>query len=241
MRKDTEVVEAADEAEDAAKNKKAKNDRQKQKKKQQEWEEQQEEEFSLKKEIVSWLYTISAAVIIAFLINHFIIVNANVPTGSMENTIMPGNRVVGFRLAYLGDGPKRGDIIMFRYPVDESEIFIKRVIGLPGETISIEKGKVYIDGSDTPLKEEYLKEDWIVANDGLTLQIPEDCYFCMGDNRNSSADSRYWAGEAVAAGKAASYEDAVKQKYCYVQRKKILGKAIFRYYPKPTTFPAVEY
>ena len=183
------------------------------------------------KEILSWIKVIVFAFVVAFLLNKFVIVNANVPTGSMESTIQPGDRLIGFRLSYLWDEPQRGDIIIFEYPVEPDEIYIKRVIGLPGETIEIKKSKVYINGSQTPLAESYLKEDWIVENDGLKLDIPMGYYFVMGDNRNNSLDGRYWATEAVMRGKAATAEDAVRQNLCFVSEEAILGKAIFRYYP----------
>ena len=203
----------------------------------------EEADFSLKKEIVSWIYTIALAFFIALFLNHFVIVNANVPTGSMENTIMPGDRLVGNRLAYKFGEPQRGDIIIFRYPVDEKEIYIKRLIGLPGETLKISDGKVYINGSETPLEEDYLKEEWVIRNDGIELEIPEDCYFMMGDNRNNSADGRFWPEEAVRMGKADDLEDAAAKDYYFVKRKKILGKAIFRYYPftEIGVFHEVEY
>lgn len=65
-----------------------------------------------KKEIFSWIWTLAVAFVIALFLNHYIIVNANVPTGSMENTIQPGDRLIGFRLSYQKEGPKRGDIII---------------------------------------------------------------------------------------------------------------------------------
>ena len=201
----------------------------------------EEEEFNLKREIVSWIVTIALALGLALFLNHFIIVNANVPTGSMENTIQPKDRLIGWRLAYLKEGPERGDIIIFRYPVDEKEIYIKRVIGLSGETIEIRDAKVYINDSEEPLEEPYLKEEWKIANDGMRLEIPEGYYFVMGDNRNNSADGRYWAGEAVMSGEATDYDDAVDKKLCFVSKKKILGKAIFRYFPKIKKFEDVEY
>ncbi|MBR4760492.1 MAG: signal peptidase I, partial [Lachnospiraceae bacterium] len=158
--------------------------------------EKQDDGFNLKTEIFSWILTIGAAFLSALLIGGFIIFYAYVPSGSMENTLHAGNRLIGFRLAYINKDPQRGDIITFRYPLDESEIFIKRVIGLPGETLDIRDSHVYINGSETPLKEEYLKEEWEVANNELHYEIPEDCFFVMGDNRNNSADGRYWAEEA---------------------------------------------
>ena len=191
------------------------------------------------REILSWIMTIAVAFLIALFLNKFIIVNANVPTGSMENTIQPGDRLIGNRLAYLKDDPQRGDIIIFKYPVDESEIYIKRVIGLSGEKIEIKDAKVYINGE--LLNESYLKEEWVVACDGLSLQIPDDCYFVMGDNRNNSADSRYWPSEAVNSGLAESIDDAVNKYYSYVRREKIMGKAMFRYFPRIKVFEDVSY
>ena len=186
---------------------------------------------SIIKEIFSWIKVIILAFVVALLLNKFVIVNANVPTGSMEDTIQPGDRLIGFRLSYLFSEPERGDIIIFEYPVDPEEIYIKRIIGLPGEKIEIRDAKVYIDGSKTPLEEPYLKEDWIIENDGLELMIPEGHYFVMGDNRNNSLDGRYWATEAVMNELVSTLEEAVEQKYCFVSEDAILGKAIFRYYP----------
>ena len=187
---------------------------------------------SIIKEIVSWIKVIVLAFVVAFLLNKFVIVNANVPTGSMQDTIQPEDRLIGFRLSYLFSEPARGDIIIFEYPVDPEEIYIKRIIGLPGEVIEIREAKVYINGNETPLEEPYLKEEWIVENDGLELTIPEGYYFVMGDNRNNSLDGRYWATEAVMNEQAATLEDAVEKKYCFVSKDAILGKAIFQYYPK---------
>ena len=186
------------------------------------------------KEIFSWIKVIVLAFVVALLLNKFVIVNANVPTGSMESTIQPDDRLIGFRLSYLFSEPQRGDIVIFEYPVSPDEIYIKRIIALPGETMEIKDAKVYINGSETPLSEPYLKEKWIVENDGLVLTIPEDHYFVMGDNRNNSLDGRYWATEAVMNEMASTLDDAIEKKYCFVSRDAILGKAIFRYYPSIT-------
>ena len=183
------------------------------------------------KEILSWVKVIVLAFVAALLLNKFVIVNANVPTGSMESTIQPDDRLIGFRLSYLFSEPQRGDIVIFEYPVNPEEIYIKRIIALPGETMEIKDAKVYINGSETPIPEPYLKEDWIIENDGLVLTIPEEHYFVMGDNRNDSLDGRYWATEAVMNEMASTLEDAVEKKFCFVSKDAILGKAIFRYYP----------
>lgn len=181
-------------------------------------------------EIMSWVKPIAVAVVVALFLNHFIIVNATVPTGSMENTIQPGDRLMGNRLAYGKEKPERGDIVIFKYPVDESENYIKRIIGLPGETVEILHGKIYINGSPKALEEPYLKEEWVIQNDGFIFEVPEGCYLMLGDNRNNSLDARYWADEAIRVGLANDRDEALN--YCYVSEDKILGKAMFTYWPK---------
>lgn len=194
-------------------------------------EQKKEKRKAIIKEIFSWVKTIVLAFLIALFLNHYVIVNANVPTGSMLHTIEIGDRLIGNRLAYKTKSPQRGDIIMFQFPLDESQIYIKRLIGLPGEHIEIRDGKVYIDGNKTPLKEDYLWEEWVEMNDDIEYDIPEGYYFMMGDNRNNSLDSRYWARYAVNYGMADTIEEAIEEKYCFVSEEQILGKAIFRYFP----------
>lgn len=163
-----------------------------------------------KKEILDWFKVILAALAISFILNNFVIVNAQVPTGSMENTVMTDDRVFALRLSYLFEDPKRGDIIVFPFPDDESQNYLKRIIGLPGDTIKIKDGKVYINDSEKPLKEDYLKEK--PTGTYGPYKVPENSYFMMGDNRNNSLDSRFW-------------------EHPFVKRDKILGKVILRYYP----------
>ena len=194
----------------------------------------QPEQTDLKKEIFSWVRVIAEALVIALLLNTFIIVNATVPSGSMENPIQPGDRLFGLRLTYLFKDPARGDIVVFRYPVDASlgkkTNYIKRIIGLPGETVEIRNAKIYINGSEEPLDEPYLKEEWTVLNDGITFEVPEGCYLMLGDNRNNSKDARYWALEALQLGLASDLDQAM-QDFTYVKKSKMLGKAYVRYWP----------
>ncbi|MCR5791182.1 MAG: signal peptidase I [Lachnospiraceae bacterium] len=166
----------------------------------------------IKSEIREWIIVIEIAIILAVTLNMFIVVNAVIPSASMETTIMTGDRIFGNRLAYLRSEPERGDIVIFRFPDDEKQLFIKRVIGMPGETLYIEDGRVYINGSETPLEEPYVNGRPV--GDFGPITVPEGAYFMMGDNRNNSADSRYW-----------------NQPFVYSE--KILGKAFFRYYRKP--------
>ena len=172
---------------------------------------EQEEPFDLKKEIFEWVKIIIAAAAIAFFLNTFIIANSTVPSGSMETTIMTGDRIIGSRLAYkLGGDPERGDIVIFDHetgPGNEETRLVKRVIGLPGETVEIRDNQLYIDGA---LQDEpYLRE--AMDSDDYHFEVPEGCYLMLGDNRNYSADARYWPDP-------------------YVPEKKILAKVLFRYY-----------
>lgn len=187
-------------------------------------------ETNLKSEIISWVEVIAVAVILALLIDGFIIINATIPSGSMEKTVMTGDRVLGTRFAYWFSDPKRGDIVVFKYPVDEAlgknTKFIKRVIGLPGETVEIKNGAVYINGEK--LQEDYINGTWKVRNDGYTFEVPEDHYLMLGDNRNNSY-ARYWPEIALREGATSDPEEALS--FSYVARKKILGKAYFCYWP----------
>ena len=201
-------------------------------KKEQEKENNKTEEKNndMRKEVLSWVRMFVIVIAVVFVLTQFVIINVRVPSGSMENTIMTGDRLIGFRFSYWFDEPQRGDIILFSYPVDEKQTYIKRVIGLPGETVEIRDGKIYIDGASEPLKEDYLKETWTWENDGYTFKVPEGCYFVMGDNRNDSEDGRLWAQIALNEGKASTPEEA--EQYSYVKKDEIKGKAIFKYYSK---------
>lgn len=187
-----------------------------------------EQKEEMRTEVISWIRMFVIVIVVVLVATKFIIINAKIPSGSMENTVMTKDRLIGFRFSYWFSDPERGDIVLFSYPVDEKKTYIKRVIGLPGDTVEIRQGKIYINGSDTPLTENYLPEEWYYKNDGFYYEVPEDCYFMMGDNRNNSADSREWADEALAAGVASTAEEAYP--YSFVNRKKIKGKAIFTYY-----------
>lgn len=173
---------------------------------------EQEEELDWKQELKSWIFTLGITMVIVFVIKNYIIINASVPTGSMENTIMPGDNLLGYRLAYLREEPERGDVIFFYFPDDETQKYVKRIIGLPGEKVYISAGNIYINDATTPLEENYLKDEWRIGTGPYEFQVPEGCYLVLGDNRNGSQDARYWANP-------------------YVAKEKIMGKAIFTYFP----------
>ena len=127
------------------------------------------------REVLSWVVTLLAAFALAMVLKNYVIINATVPTGSMEHTIEPGDDLFGLRLAYQFSEPKRGDIVIFRFPDDETQKYVKRVIGLPGEKVTIEDAKIYINDPETPLKEDYLKETfiWCLETTGMIPMMPD--------------------------------------------------------------------
>ena len=142
------------------------------------------------KEVGSYIVMIAAVFVVVLFVNNFLLINARIPSSSMEDTIMMNDRIFGNRLSYHSEDPKRFDIVIFRYPDDPSTLFIKRIIGMPGETLEIRGGKVYVDGSAEPLDDSFCREEPL--GDFGPFTVPEGCYFMMGDNRGSSFDSRYW-------------------------------------------------
>ena len=162
------------------------------------------------KEIMEWGSVILTAVVISLFLNFCILVNARVPSASMENTIMTGDRLFGSRLSYAFSEPERGDVVIFHFPDNEKILYIKRIIGLPGETVEIKDGGVYIN--NVLLEEKYLNVT--TMGEFGPYEVPEDHYFMLGDNRNNSADSRFWDNT-------------------YLERSKIVGKAVIRYFPNP--------
>jgi len=137
-------------------------------------------------------FAIIAVVIVApirlFVAKPFIVSGA-----SMEPTFQTGQYLIVDELTYHFEQPQRGDVIIFKYPLDPSQYFIKRIIGLPGETVNIRGGTVSItkaDGTTLNLPEGYVKN--IGNGADMSVSVPQDRYFVMGDNRPESSDSRYW-------------------------------------------------
>jgi signal peptidase I len=150
------------------------------------------------REVISWFW-----VILAFLFIEGTLVQARViPSGSMERTVLIGDHLIVSRIGYdagipftdwhvpLWREPKRQQIIVFRAPLPGNPDFIKRVIGLPGDTLEVKKGVVYIDGR--ALDEPYREDPPNPLENRPAVKVPPGEYFMMGDNRENSYDSRYW-------------------------------------------------
>ncbi len=177
-------------------------------------EEEEKKPKSKLREAVEFLIPNVVAVIIAIILKSVVFANAVVPTGSMLNTIHEGDRIIASRLAYINEDPQRYDVIIFKYPDDETQIYVKRVIGLPGETVQVVNGVVYVtktDGETIQLDDSFVTNGTPEGDFG-PFEVPADSYFMMGDNRNSSWDSRFWNNK-------------------FVNKEKILGKVKFKYYP----------
>jgi signal peptidase I len=181
-----------------------------------------------------WIKTIIIALIIALFIRTFIVQAFKIPSGSMMDTLFAGDYlfvnkfVYGTRIPFTGHkmlvlrSPRHGDIIVFKYPVDPSRNFIKRCIGLPGDTIEVKNKKVYVNGqlSVEPyavykdpsiyIKSDFLPQEFSRRDNFGPVTVPADAYFMMGDNRDNSYDSRFWG---------------------FVPDKNIAGKALFLYWP----------
>lgn len=167
---------------------------------------------SVARNIFGYVMAVAVAVLIYVVVSRFVIINANIPTRSMAPLIEAEDRLMGFRLAYLFKEPQRGDVVIFRhkcYDDENEQLLIKRIIGLPGDSIQIIDNVVYIN--DIPYDESYLP-DGVHMNDFGPYTVPDDSYFMMGDNRTISNDARSW-----------TYKD--------VTREEIVAKAWFKYYP----------
>ena len=166
------------------------------------------------------------ALAVAFLLQAFVVKPYRIPSPSMAPTLEPDDRVLVARFLYRFTTPARGDIAVFKYPLDTRVVFIKRVIGLPGDTLSLSDGHVYVNGvrlnepyvakvngrpaatdPAPPIAGSTITEPWSLNQ---PYKVPPGTYFMMGDNRLDSDDSRVWGP---------------------VPARDLIGKAFFVYWP----------
>lgn len=141
----------------------------------------------LGQEIKDWVISILIAVVLAFFIRYFIVELYMVEGPSMRPTLLNGERLVVNKFVYRFKQPDRGEVIVFRYPKDPSRDFIKRVIAVPGDSIEIKEGRVFLNGQ--LLNEPYILEK--TKGSYPLATVPARTIFVMGDNRNNSEDSRF--------------------------------------------------
>lgn len=142
---------------------------------------------TLGEEIKDWVISIIIAIVLAFFIRHYIVELYMVEGPSMRPTLQNGERLVVNKFIYRFNKPEKGEVIVFRYPRDPSRDFIKRVIAIPGDTIEIKDGRVFVNGQ---LQNEPYILDKTRGSYPLS-KVPEGHVFVMGDNRNNSEDSRF--------------------------------------------------
>jgi len=140
------------------------------------------------KEIRSWVIIIVLAFVLAFVVRAFVIQPYRIEMDSMMTTLHPNDLILVDKLTYKMRPPKRGEVIVFTPPVNKKSKFIKRVIGLPSETLEIRNNVVYINGKK--LNEPYMHSPMLT--DYGPIKIPKGYVFVMGDNRSISEDSRYF-------------------------------------------------
>ncbi len=163
----------------------------------------------------NWGEPFLVAAILAFAIRTFLLGPYKIPTGSMKPTFLEGDRIFVDKVSYRFNGPQRGDIIVFKYPLDKKKDFVKRLVGMPGDKILIDHGKLIVNGKaleDAPFGEHYYynRNDWPYGKEGQEFTVPEGSYFALGDNSAQSSDSRNWG---------------------FVPAKNMVGKAFFIWWP----------
>jgi signal peptidase I len=159
-------------------------------------------------EFRGWLKDILLAVVIAFLMVVFLYQPVKVEGTSMQPELLDQERIFVNKFVYHFEEIHRSDIVVFWYPKDPSKSFIKRVLGVPGDVVSIREGQVYINGQ--LVEERYVPQGYQDVDSYPPVRVREGYYYVLGDHRNASNDSRSWG---------------------LVPRKYIYGKAVFRYWP----------
>ncbi|MBU9888507.1 MAG: signal peptidase I [Candidatus Omnitrophica bacterium] len=163
----------------------------------------------------NWGEPLLIAALLAIFIRTFIFGPYKIPTGSMKPTFMEHDKIFVDKLSYRFRPPERGDIIVFKYPLDRKKDFVKRLVGLPGDTVEIRNGVILVNGN--PMTEPpfgvhtyYNTEDWDYGKSGQVVRVPSDHFFALGDNSAHSADSRQWG---------------------FVPKKDLIGKAFMIWWP----------
>lgn len=170
------------------------------------------EDINIVKDLLSLIIYIGVVILLCYFVIHYVGCRSRVDGDSMNDTLQDGDNLWVDKLSYTFGDPERFDVIIFHY--DEKTTYVKRIIGLPGETVRIDKqGNIYINGNK--LDENYGNEvisSGNIGRAGTPVELGEDEYFVMGDNRNNSSDSRF-------------------ANVGNVQREDIVGKVVLRFYP----------
>lgn len=163
-----------------------------------------------------WGEPLVVAGILAIAIRTFVIGPYKIPTGSMRPTLMEGDRIFVDKLTYRFREPERGEIVVFKYPLDLKKDFVKRLIAFGGEKVEIKDGNVYVNGKKIaePVSIQgryyYNRNDWDFGKEGQVFEVPGESFFVLGDNSAHSSDSRNWG---------------------FVPKKDMIGRAVVIWWP----------
>jgi len=165
--------------------------------------------------IREWVDSIVIAFVLAIVIRTFVVQAFKIPSGSMRMTLIEGDRILVNKFIYRFREPKRGDAIVFKYPENPKKDFIKRLIATGGETVEIKSGRIYVDGEmvgdpSSMISRLYYYNRGQFGQEGKPLKVPDDAFYVLGDNSQSSRDSRYWG---------------------FVPKRNLVGKAFLIYWP----------
>ncbi len=167
---------------------------------------------SIKRDVFELAKMVVWVVVMFYGLRTFVVEGFEIRGHSMENTLENRERVLVLKFVYMFRPIERGDVIVFRFPNDPKRRFVKRVIGLPGDTVKIEKGRVYVNGA--PIDEPYVnmgEGNMRASGESLSeLTVPEEHFFVLGDHRDVSSDSRSWGA---------------------IPRDAIIGEAVLRFWP----------
>ena len=166
----------------------------------------------------NWIKPLLIAAVLAVGIRTFLFGPYKIPTGSMHPVLMEGDRIFVDKISYRFRPPQRGDIVVFKYPLDRKKDFVKRLVGLGGETVEIREGQLYVNGARLERPHlfanqfYYNREDWNYGKIGQVVPVPASHYFVLGDNSAQSSDSRNWG---------------------FVPVRDVIGKAVLIWWPPP--------
>ncbi len=166
-----------------------------------------------KRVIREWVESIVIALVLALAVRTFIVQAFKIPTGSMRPTLLEGDRILVNKFLYRFKEPERGDVVVFKYPEDPKRDFIKRLVGKGNEKISLQEGRLLINGekvTEGAFGERYYYNQGLYGQEKEPVQIPPGHFYVLGDNSASSRDSRFWG---------------------FVPRRQIVGKAFLVYWP----------
>lgn len=165
-------------------------------------------------EAKEWGQSLIWAILVTLVVRTYVVQAFKIPSGSMIPTLHIGDKLFVNKYVYRFEAPKRGDIIVFRYPLDKRKDFIKRLVGLPGDHIEIRDGKIRVDDRELNDPETFGKFYYYnhdpFGGPNEVVTVPADSYFMLGDNSANSTDGRFWG---------------------FVPKKNLVGKAVFRWWP----------